>query len=61
MTKLQTNQALLRALTKASAQPQTAAELHRQRVSYILGILKDTSGVTRERVERVLAEQEGRE
>ena len=35
-------------------------ELQRQRVSYILGILKDDSGITRARIEEVLAKQEGK-
>ena len=60
MTKLQTHRTLLQALEAASSRHLTADELHKQRVSYIMGILKETSGVTRERVENVLAEQEGR-
>ena len=60
MTKLQTNQTLLQALEAASSRHITPDEMHKQRVSYIMGILKETSGVTRERVENVLAEQEGR-
>ena len=59
MAELKTNEALLRALKVASTRKPTAEELHRQRVSYIMGTLKETSGVTRDRVERVLAEQEG--
>ena len=60
MDDLHTKESLLRALKVASARPLTAAELQRQRVSYILGILKDDSGITRARVEEVLAEQEGK-
>ena len=60
MADLRTNDALLRALKASSARPLTAAELERQRVSYILGILKDDSGITRARIEEVLAKQEGK-
>jgi hypothetical protein len=59
MANLRTTEALLRALRKASDRPLTANELQRQRVSYIMGILKGDSGITRARVEKVLAEQEG--
>ena len=60
MADLHTSESLLRALKVASERPLTAAELQRQRVSYILGILKDDSGITRARVEEVLAKQEGK-
>ena len=59
MADLRTNEALLRALRKASEIRPTAEELHRQRVSFIMGIVKDDSGITRARVEQVLANQEG--
>ena len=60
MADLSTNEALLRALKKASATTPTPEELRRQRVSFILGIVKADSGITRARVEDVLAEQEGK-
>jgi hypothetical protein len=60
MADLKTNEGLLRALKEASSRKPTAEELHRQRVSFIMGIVKDTSGITRAQVERVLAEQEGK-
>ena len=60
MTGLKTKDSLLRALREASSQPASAEELHKQRVSFIMGSLKKSSNVTRERVESVLAEQEGR-
>lgn len=59
MTNLRTKDSLLRALEKASARAPTAEELRKQRVSFIMGSLKESSGVTRARVEQVLAEQEG--
>ncbi len=60
MADLRTNEALLRALKIASATPLTPEELHRQRVSFIMGIVKGDSGITRARVEEVLAKQEGK-
>jgi hypothetical protein len=60
MAELHTNEALLRALKIASEMKPTAEDLQRQRVSFIMGILKEDSGITRARVEEVLAEQEGR-
>ena len=60
MADLKTNEGLLRALKEASSRKPTADELHRQRVSFIMSIVKDTSGITRARVEHVLAEQEGK-
>jgi hypothetical protein len=38
----------------------TADELRKQRVSFILGTLKDDSAVTRAQINSVLAEQEGK-
>jgi hypothetical protein len=60
VTNLKTNEPLLKALKKAAARVHTAEELHKQRVSFILGLLKSSSEVTRDRVEEVLTEQEGR-
>lgn len=60
MTDLKTNESLLHALKRAASHTPTAEELHRQRVSFILGSLREESTVTRERVQEVLAEQEGR-
>jgi hypothetical protein len=60
MTELKTKRSLLDALKRASTNSPTADELHKQRVSFIIGSLKETSNVTRARVEQVLSEQEGR-
>ena len=60
MQTLKTNEALLRALKVAALAKLTAEEIHRQRVSFIMGSLKETSGATRAQVESVLKEQEGR-
>lgn len=60
MTELHTNEALLQALRAASSREMTAAELHKQRVSFIMSSVSDDSGVTRAQVEQVLERQEGR-
>jgi hypothetical protein len=60
MPELKTDEALLRALERAAARPLTEKEIHSQRGSFIMGTIKDNSTITRARVERVLAEQEGR-
>jgi hypothetical protein len=60
MTSLKTKESTLRALAQASRRELTAEELQEQRVSYIMGSLKSRD-VTREKVEQILAKQEGRE
>jgi hypothetical protein len=60
MNGLKTERSLLGALHRASTRTPTAEELRKQRVSFIMGSLKESSGVTRARVEQVLSEQEGR-
>jgi hypothetical protein len=57
---MRTNETLLCALNIASKMQLTAEEVHRQRVSFIMGIVKSDSGITRARVEKVLAEQDGK-
>lgn len=56
---LRTDESLLKALREAAISKMTAAELREQRISFILGTLKEDSGVTREKVEQVLAKQHG--
>jgi hypothetical protein len=60
MISLKTKESTLRALAQASRRELTAEELQEQRVSYIMGSLKSRD-VTREKVEQILAKQEGRE
>ncbi len=57
--KLQTSEALLRALTESTARAPTAEEVRSQRVSFIMGSLRDDSTVTRARVQEILKQQEG--
>lgn len=59
MVQLKTSEALLQALSVAAKRKQTPEQAHRQRVSFIMGALGQKSGVTKEKVERVLA-QEGK-
>lgn len=60
MAELQTRPDLIRALELAATRPQTAEEIFKQRVSFIMGMLKDNSTVSRARVTEVLAEQQGK-
>ena len=60
MTELKTDAALLAALRKATTRTLSADELHRQKVSFILGSVKESSGITREQIEKQLAREAGR-
>jgi hypothetical protein len=60
MTDLKTNESLLSALRAATTRTPTAEELNKQRVSFIIGTLKESSGVTRSKVQEVLDKQEGK-
>lgn len=59
MTRIKTNEALLKALREASQHEPTAAELRDQRISFVMGSLKEDSTVTRDRVREILDRQEG--
>jgi hypothetical protein len=61
MEKLATSESLLRALRQSADRRPTAREMHAQRISFVMGSLGQKNNATRERVEHVLAEQEGRE
>lgn len=60
MTNLKTEQSLLETLRSAAAHEPSAAEIHEQRISFIMGSLKDDSTVSREKVSQVLADHEGK-
>ncbi len=60
MKQLKTKKALLAALEKAATRQLTADELYEQRVSYIMGSLKNSSNVTRAKVKEVLDAQQGK-
>jgi hypothetical protein len=57
MTELKTEAKLLDKLKKSATHIMTNDEKHKQKVSFILGSVDEKSGVTRERVEEVLAGQ----
>jgi hypothetical protein len=59
MTELKTKKSTLQALEKAAGRPLTAEEIQKQRISFIMGSLDAKSPITREKVERLLAEQRG--
>jgi hypothetical protein len=58
--EIKTNEGLLRALFAAKARKSTPQELREQRVSFIYGCLGGSSNVTRERIQNVLDEQDGK-
>ncbi len=60
MTKIKTQPDLIRALKKAASLELSADDVHRQRVSFVMGTLKEKSDITRAKVEQVLAKQDGR-
>lgn len=57
LTDLKTKSSLLSALGNASTKKISAEEIREQRVSFIYGSIK--TGVTRSRIQEVLAEQQG--
>jgi hypothetical protein len=59
MGNLMTSQELLDKLQSAAKSAVSAEQVRKQRVSFIMGALKDTSNVTRERVSEILAKQDG--
>ena len=60
MTDLKTDEALLKKLRNAASRKLTAEELYKQRVSFIMGSLSDSSTVTRAQVTKALADIEGK-
>jgi hypothetical protein len=59
MTELKTKESTLEALEKAAGQRLTPEEIQKQRISFIMGSLDAKSPITREKVEKLLAEQRG--
>ncbi len=56
---LKTNEALLSKLKHAASHKPSSAEILDQRVSFVFGLLKPDSGMTREQVRKVIVDQEG--
>jgi Ca2+-binding EF-hand superfamily protein len=59
MTDLKTKQSTLEALEAAARRPLTPEEIRKQRVSFVMGSLDADSSITREKVEKILAEMRG--
>jgi hypothetical protein len=59
MIELKTKESTLKALKKAAGRRLTPEEIHKQRISFIMGSLDAKSSITREKVEKLLAEQRG--
>jgi hypothetical protein len=59
VTSLKTKESTLDALRRASEHPPSAAEVQKQRVSFIMGSLNNESTVTRAKVQEILAQQDG--
>lgn len=60
MTELKTQESLLKSLRTVAARKLTQEELYKQRVSFIMGSLSDSSTLTRAQVTKALADIEGR-
>lgn len=60
MAEIKTDEALLKALGRAARQQPTAAEIEKQRVSFIMGSLSEKNTVSRAKVTQILAAREGR-
>lgn len=59
MVELHSDPALLTALKAAATVRIPADQVHKQKVSYILGAVSDKSNITKERIEEVLDEPKG--
>lgn len=60
MVNIKSDERLLQALSDAAKRKPSPEQAHKQRVSYILGAVGRSSGVTREKIEKILADQDGR-
>ncbi|MCW2310276.1 hypothetical protein [Rhodobium gokarnense] len=60
MTKLRTSDALLKALEESSPRRPSRAQMEKQRLSFVMGSLDEENDMTREEVQSVLEQQDGR-
>lgn len=60
MTDLRTDEGLLQALKSASSRTPSFEQLERQRLSFVMGALPDDNNMTRDEVQSVIEQQEGR-
>lgn len=56
---IRTDDGLLRALQEAASRGMSSHEMREQRLSFIMSLMKDGSGVTRDRIKAVLDKLEG--
>ena len=59
MDNILTDDGLLRALHEAASRGMSSHETREQRLSFIMSLMKDSSGVTRDRIKAVLDKLEG--
>jgi hypothetical protein len=59
MNELMTDPNLIRRLEAAARQKPSADDIQRQRLSFIISTVKETSNVTVSRIKEVLADQDG--
>ena len=60
MTNLTSSKELLAKLNEAAKRKMTAEEMRRQKISFIMSSAGDNIGITKQRIEEVLARQECR-
>jgi hypothetical protein len=58
--ELKTDPKLLAALQQSLTMPQSPEDIDQQRLSFVMGSLKSTNGITRAQVQEILAHHEGR-
>jgi hypothetical protein len=61
MAEIRTDRRLLEKFKAAAGKPMTAEEIHKQRLSFVMGMLEPNSTLTRQEVERMLLEKEGKQ
>jgi hypothetical protein len=60
MTDLHTNASLLEKIKTSASKPMTYEEIRKQKISYVMGSLKDGSSVTVSKVNEVLSKHDGK-
>jgi hypothetical protein len=60
LTDLHTSEALIAKLKASASKTLTAEDILNQRISYVMGTLKDGSPVTRAKVKEILSMQDGK-
>ena len=60
MTDLHTSKNLLDKLKRSASKPMTYEEIRKQKISYVMGSLKDGSSVTVSKVNEVLSRHDGK-